>query len=109
MAVEETQYIVVEPGVLGGKPHIAGHRIAAHDVAAWVAVHGMSPDEVAQTWHLTLGEIYAALSYYCDHQDAIDEEIEAAERRADEGAARQRLFEPPMSPAGQDKSGLPRN
>lgn len=102
MAIVETRHIVVEPGVLGGKPHIAGHRIAVHDVAAWVAVHGMSPAEVARTWHLTLGEVYAALSYYFDHQEAIDGEIAAAERRADEGAARQRLFEPPRSPAGQD-------
>jgi uncharacterized protein (DUF433 family) len=79
--------------VWGGKPHIAGHRIAVHDVAAWVAVHGLGPDEVARTWHLTLGEVHAALSYYYDHQQAIDAEIAAAERRADAGAARQRLFE----------------
>jgi uncharacterized protein (DUF433 family) len=34
--------------------------------------------------HLTLGQVYAALSYYYDHQDEIDADIEAGERMAEE-------------------------
>ena len=34
--------------------------------------------------HLTLGQVYAALSYYYDHQDAIDGDTEAGERLAAE-------------------------
>jgi len=39
--------------------------------------HGSSPEEIHfQHLHLSLAQIYAALSYYYDHQEAIDAEIE---------------------------------
>lgn len=34
--------------------------------------------------HLTLGQVYAGLSYHYDHQDEIDADIEAGERMAEE-------------------------
>ena len=33
--------------------------------------------------HLTLGQVYAALSYYYDHQNEIDADIEEGERMAE--------------------------
>jgi hypothetical protein len=33
--------------------------------------------------HLTLGQVYAALSYYYDHKPVIDADIESGERLAE--------------------------
>lgn len=64
---EKKPYIVKTPGTAGGRPRINGHRIRVQDVAIWHERLGMSPDEIADQFDLTLGEIHAALAYYYDH------------------------------------------
>jgi len=54
MQVIDTGHIVVDPDVLGGKPHIAGHRIAVSHVAVWATHHGLTPAEIADQFHLGL-------------------------------------------------------
>ena len=54
MQVVDTGHIVIEPDVLGGEPHIAGHRIAVSHIAIWTVYQGMSPGEIAETFQLTL-------------------------------------------------------
>jgi uncharacterized protein (DUF433 family) len=50
--------------------------------------YGWSAEEIhAQHSHLTLGQIYAALAYYYDHQAEFDGQIEQSRRRADALAA----------------------
>jgi uncharacterized protein (DUF433 family) len=71
------QHIVATPGVLGGKPRIAGHRISVQDVAIWHERMGKSVDEIATEYGLTLGEVYAALSYYHDHREEIEASLRA--------------------------------
>ena len=73
--VLETPHIVSTPGVLGGKPRIAGHRISVQDVAIWHERMGMSADEIATNYNLTLAEAYAALAYYFDHREEVDTRI----------------------------------
>ena len=68
------KHIVCTPGFYGGKPCIDDHKIAVHDIAAYTH-QGMTPQELADDFQLTLGQIYAALSYYYDHQEQIDQEI----------------------------------
>jgi len=70
------RHIEATPGIMGGKPRIAGHRIAVQNIAIWHERLGKSADEIADEYDLTLGEVYAALSYYFDHRDEIDENIE---------------------------------
>ncbi len=68
----------MEPGVCGGKPHVAGHRIKVQHVAIWHDRQGKSPDEiVAEHPGLTLADVYAALAYYYDHRRQIDDDIRA--------------------------------
>src|SRR5579863_7257724 len=86
MQVVDVGHIVVDPDVLGGKPHIAGHRIAVSHVAVWTNYHHMSPAEIAEQFHLTLGEVHAALAYYYDHRDEMDRQIGEAAQRAEEMA-----------------------
>jgi uncharacterized protein (DUF433 family) len=72
------------PGVCGGKPRIAGHRIRVEDIAVWHEQQGLSPDEImAQFPQITLTDIYAALAYYHDHR----EEIRKSMRQEEEYAA----------------------
>lgn len=76
--------IVTTPGVRGGKPRIAGHRITVSDVAIWHERMGMSPDEiVAEYPTITLSDVHAALAYYLDHRDEVDREILEGEEFAE--------------------------
>jgi uncharacterized protein (DUF433 family) len=70
------QHIERTPGVAGGKPRIAGHRIKVADVAVWHERLGMSADEIASEYDLTLVEVYSALAYYFAHREEIDRDIE---------------------------------
>ena len=72
-------HIEITPGVCGGKPHIAGHRVSVQNIAIWHERMGLEPDEIATTYGLTLGEVYAALAYYHDHRAEIDETIASDE------------------------------
>ena len=69
------QHIEITPGVAGGKPRIAGHRITVQNVVIWHEWLGHSADEIATEYNLT----YAALAYYYDHRPEIDQAIKADE------------------------------
>jgi uncharacterized protein (DUF433 family) len=88
MTTVDTGHIAIDPEILGGEPHIAGHRIGVSDVAIWVTYHHLSPVEIAERFHLTLGEVHAALAYYYDHKDEIDRDIIETDRQAAELAER---------------------
>ena len=72
-------HIEITPGVAGGKPRIAGHRITVQNVVIWHERMSLSADEIATEYGLTLAEVYAALAYYYDHRDEIDVMIRADE------------------------------
>src|SRR5689334_15517113 len=74
-----TTHIVRTAGIAGGKPRIKGHHVTVQNIAIWHDRMGMSVDEIATEYSLTLGEVYAALAYYHDHREEI-----AASIRADE-------------------------
>ncbi len=71
------RHIVVSPGVAGGKPRIAGHRITVQNIVIWHEFMGLSADEIAAEHDITLADVYAALAYYYDHRAEIDESIRA--------------------------------
>lgn len=82
------QHIEITPGICGGKPRIAGHRISVHNIAIWHERMGKSADEIAAEYELTLADVYAALAYYFDHRAEIDQSIDEGNAFAD--ALRQR-------------------
>ena len=63
------------PGVAGGKPRIAGHRITIQDIAVWHQHMGKSVEEICSEYGLGLSDVHAALAYYFDHRDEIDRSI----------------------------------
>ena len=77
------KHIEITPGVCGGKPRIAGHRIRVQDIAVWHEYQGLSPDEiVAQFPQITVADVYAALTYYHDHREEIRRQMDEAEELA---------------------------
>jgi uncharacterized protein (DUF433 family) len=73
-------HIEITPGVCGGKPRIAGHRIRVQDIVVWTEHCGMPPDEiVARHPQLTLADVHAALAYYYDHVTDIRRELQEDE------------------------------
>lgn len=80
MRATAKEHVKNTPGIVGGKPRIAGHRIRVMDIVLWHNKLGWSPDEiVSQFPQLTLADVYAALTYYWDHKKEIEAEIRRAE------------------------------
>lgn len=77
-------HIEMTPDILGGKPRIAGRRIAVEHIVVWHEWMGKSADEIASEYDLTLADIYAALAYYYDHREAIDQSIQDSQEFVDQ-------------------------
>ena len=73
-------HIETESGKCGGKPVIAGTRIRVWDVYVHHERLGKSPDEIVRAYpHITLADVHAALAYYWDHKDQIDQQMRDAD------------------------------
>ncbi len=78
-----SQHIEITPGVCGGKPRIAGHRIRVEDIVIWHERMGLSPDEIVSQYPtITLADVYAALAYYHDYFEEIRQQIRENEEYA---------------------------
>jgi uncharacterized protein (DUF433 family) len=75
-ATTEHCYIVRNNEILSGEPIIRGTRTPVRAIVeTWRA--GVAPEEIRRSMpHLTMAQIFDALSYYSDHQDEINEYIE---------------------------------
>ena len=69
------QHIEMSPDVAGGRARITGHRITVQNVVIWHERMGLSADEIASNYGLSLADVYAALAYYYDHRQEIDQAI----------------------------------
>lgn len=77
MSVEIGSIIVCTPEIRGGKPHIAGTGITVHRIVRWYK-QGYSAEQIADEYaHLTLAQVYAALSFYHANQTEIEAELAA--------------------------------
>ena len=75
-ATELGSMIVRTPGILGGKPHLQGHRVGVHRVAGWWKL-GLTVEEIGERLStLTPAEIHAALAYYHLHREEIEAYLE---------------------------------
>jgi uncharacterized protein (DUF433 family) len=72
----EHPYIVRKSGVCGGSPIIDGSRITVRLIAQLVKT-GSSAEEILASYpHLSLAQIHDAISYYFDHREEIEQDIE---------------------------------
>ena len=72
----EHYYIVTDDQILGGEPIVKGTRTSVRAIVElWR--QGLQPEIIPQRLpHLTLAQVFAALSYYSDHQEEINHHIE---------------------------------
>jgi uncharacterized protein (DUF433 family) len=72
----EHLYVATDQQILSGEPIIRGTRTPVRAIVElWRA--GTSPEEIPKHLpHLTLAQVFDALSYYSDHQDEINAHIE---------------------------------
>ena len=72
----EHAYIVTDDRILSGEPIIKGTRTPVRAIVElWR--QGVAPEEITSHLpHLTLAQIFDALSYYSDHQEEINVHIE---------------------------------
>jgi uncharacterized protein (DUF433 family) len=72
----EHPYITSQKNLCGGSPVIRGTKFPVRSVVNYVLRQGLSPEELVKEFsHLTLAQIYDALSYYYDHKDLIDKDF----------------------------------
>lgn len=73
-AKTEYEHVVLDEK---GVSIVAGTNMKVIEIVLEKTAYGWSPEELHfQHPYLTLGQIYSALAYYCDHQDALDRDIE---------------------------------
>lgn len=80
-AIDIGTLIVKTPETCGGRPRIGGTRVSVQRIAAWYKM-GLNAEEIAnRIGHLTLAQVYAALTYYHANKDEIESYLaaEAAE------------------------------
>jgi uncharacterized protein (DUF433 family) len=79
-----TEYITIDPAVCGGKPCIAGSRVRVQDIFVLHELQGQSVDEIVEGYpQLSPAKVYAALAYYWDHKEEIDQQMLATQELVD--------------------------
>ena len=74
-----------------GVPWITGANTKVVEVVLDKMAHNSSPEEMHEQYpHLSLAQIHAALSYYYEHQDEVNADIERRERYVEEMRAQQK-------------------
>ena len=87
----ERPAIVRKPGVMGGSPTIAGHRIRVADIVGQLRLYGDVAGVHKAYPHLSMAQIKIALDFYEKHKDEIDEYMREEEALASEFRGLQRF------------------
>ena len=91
MTVIAIEHIAKKETVKAGAPYIVGHGIPVHHIVVLHDYQGSTPEVIAHDLDLTLGQVYAALSYYYDHQEEIDGITDEEERAYQDGLTVQKI------------------
>jgi len=74
--------IVHSHDVRGNRPRIAGSGVTVRRIVGWYK-QGLTPEEiVTEVPHLSLAQVYAALTYYHANREEIEAEIAAEDAEA---------------------------
>jgi uncharacterized protein (DUF433 family) len=86
MATALSPHIEIGPD---GVPIIAGTNTKVVEIILPHLAWGWQGDQLHENYpHLSLGQIYSALSYYYDHQQEVDDDLRRREEMVDEIQAR---------------------
>lgn len=68
--------------VRGGRPRVAGTGVTVQRIVGWYK-QGLTPEEIStEIPHLSIAQVYAALTYYHANRDAIEADMAAEETEA---------------------------
>ena len=74
--------IVRSEDIRGGRPRIAGTGISVRRIVGWYK-QGLTPEEIiTEVPHLSLAQVYAALTYYHANREEIEGDMTAEEAEA---------------------------
>ena len=82
--IHSINIIAVNPKIRKGRPYIVGTTVTVADIAIAKIYHNQDVDGIADWYGLTLGQVYAGLSYYYENKAVMDEQIKQLIRRAEE-------------------------
>ena len=83
-AIDIGTLITRSPEIREGRPRIAGTGVTVHRIALWYKL-GYNPEEiVSQIPHLTIAQVFAALTYYHANRDEIEADLAAEEAAVEE-------------------------
>lgn len=76
MAIQRTAhpYIVHDPAIYEGEPVVEGTRTAVRHIIL-LFQGGQDPEEIAADQHLSLSQVYDAISYFYDNEGEIKHSI----------------------------------
>ena len=75
--------ITRSPDIHGGRPIISGTGVTVRRIVVWYKL-GLMPEEIPdRIGHLTLAQVYAALTYYHSNRDEIEADLAQEEAEAD--------------------------
>ncbi len=111
-AAVTAKHIERNPAVCGGKPCVAGTRIRIWDVHIWHNLQGRRPEQIVADFpQLSVADVHAALAFYYDHREQIEQEMKEAEEfsnrlEADQGTTRYTKLKDSLR-TGNDDNGNP--
>ena len=73
----EHPHITKKEGVCGGSPIIEGTRISVRHIAVMYKAGESVEDILNAHSHLNAAQVHDAISYYLDHMEEIEQEIDA--------------------------------
>lgn len=76
VAETSSRYVIRNTDILSGEPIITGTRTSVRAIVGLWRL-GIMPEEILHHLpHLTLAQVFDALSFYLDHQEEINQYIE---------------------------------
>jgi uncharacterized protein (DUF433 family) len=70
-------YVVSRKDYCGGSAVIKGTKFPVRAVVNYILRQGLTPEELVREFpHLTLAQVYDALSYYYDYKQDVERELQ---------------------------------
>lgn len=73
--IESINLIYRNPEVRGGRPCIVGTGLRVIDIVMAMQFGNRSPEQMAEDYQVSLAKVHAALAFYYENKDEIDEDI----------------------------------
>jgi uncharacterized protein (DUF433 family) len=85
--------IVRSDDIRGGRPRVAGTGVTVRRIVGWYK-QGLAPEEIiTELPHLSLAQVYAALTYYHANREEIEADITAEAATAERLAKQHNLHQ----------------